>query len=135
MDRTPTEQDTVAIRELVERAQATQMDVEPFLALHTDDTVIVNFGGRRVAGKAALREAMTAALATPLAQVTTTLEVHDISPIRPDVAIVSATKLVTDERGEGDTFASRGSATFVVVDDADAGWRIALAQTTPIAGS
>lgn len=36
---------------LVEDAQAKQFDVEPLLALHTDDTTVVNFGGRRVADK------------------------------------------------------------------------------------
>ena len=43
----------------------------------------MNFGGRRVAGKDALRQAMTAALATPLANVTTTAEIDDIRFIRP----------------------------------------------------
>lgn len=78
---------------------------------------------------------MTSALASPLAKVTTTAEVHDIRFVRPDVAIVSATKHVTDEREEADTFASKGTMTYVVVHAVDAGWRIALAQTTPIAGS
>lgn len=127
--------DTVAIRQLIDDVQARQFDIEPFLALHTDDTVIVNFGGRRVAGKDALRHAMTTALASPLAKVTTTAEVHDVRFIRPDVAIVSATKYVTDDRGQADKFASSGSMTYVVIKDADEGWRIALAQTTPIAGS
>ena len=129
------EQDDVAIRQLVDEVQANQLDVEPFLALHTDDAIIVNFGGRRVAGKDALRQAMTAALATPLAKVTTTAEIDDIRFIRPDVATVSATKHVTDDRDQTDTFASKGSLTYVVAKDSDAGWRIALAQTTPIAGS
>lgn len=129
------ERDAAAIRQLVEDVQARQFDVEPFLALHTDDAIVVNFGGRRVLGKDALRQAMTAALASPLAEVTTTAQVHDIRFVRPDVAVVSATKFVSDGRGEADTFASQGSLTYVVVDDAHAGWRIALAQTTPIAGS
>jgi uncharacterized protein (TIGR02246 family) len=129
------EQDIEAIQRLVADAQAKQSDVEPFLALHTDDTVVVNFGGRRVAGKDALREAMTAALASPLAKVTTTAEVHDIRFVRPDVAIVSATKYVTDNRRQADTFASKGSMTYLVAREVNEGWRIALAQTTPIAGS
>ena len=62
------EQDELAIRQLVDDVQANQFDVEPFLALHTDDAIIVNFGGRRVAGKDALRQAMTAALGTPARQ-------------------------------------------------------------------
>ena len=128
------EQDELAIRQLVDDVQANQFDVEPFLALHTDDAIIVNFGGRRVAGKDALRQAMTAALDTPLAKVTTTAEIDDIRFIRPDVATVSATKHVTDDRDQTDTLAPTGSLTYVVAKDADAGWRIALAQTTPIAG-
>ena len=60
---------------------------------------------------------------------------QEIRFVRPDVAIVSATKYVTDDRDQADTFASKGSMTYVVVNDVDAGWRIALAQTTPIAGS
>jgi uncharacterized protein (TIGR02246 family) len=123
-----------AIRRLAADVQARQSEVEPFLALHTDDTVVVNFGGRRVAGKDALRQAMIAALASPLAKVTTTAEVHDIRFVRPDVAIVSATKYVTDDRDRADKLASKGNTTYVVVG-VDAGWRIALAQTTPIAGS
>lgn len=129
------EQDTEAIRRLVADVQAKQLDVEPFLALHTDDTVVVNFAGRRVAGKEALREAMTAALASPLAKVTTTAEVQDVRFVRPDVAMVSATKYVTDDREQADTFASTGSMTYVVAKDVNEGWRIALAQTTPIADS
>ncbi len=78
---------------------------------------------------------MTTALASPLAKVTTTAEVHDIQFVRPDVAIVSATKHVTDDRDQADTFASKGSMTYVVAKDTNAGWRIALAQTTPIAGT
>jgi uncharacterized protein (TIGR02246 family) len=129
-----TQEATAAIRRLIEDVQAAQSDVEPFLARHTDGAIVVNFGGRRVLGKDALRQAMTAALATPLARVTTTAEVDDIRFVRPDVAIVSATKHIADGRDAADTFPSRGSLTYVVVDDGD-GWRIALAQTTPTAGS
>jgi uncharacterized protein (TIGR02246 family) len=130
-----TEHDLAAIQRLVEDVQDKQFDLEPFLELHTDDTIIVNFGGRRVTGKAALGQAMADALASSLAKVTTTAEVHDIRFVRPDVAIVSATKHVKDGRGDAEAFASTGSLTYIVVNDGDAGWRIALAQTTPIAGS
>lgn len=128
-------EDLVAIERLVAKAQARQFEVEPFLALHTDDAIVVNFGGRRVPDKEALREAMTAALASPLAKVTTTTDVHDIRFVRPDVAIVSATKHVTDARDDGDELASKGAMTYLVVDDGEIGWRIALAQTTPVVGS
>jgi uncharacterized protein (TIGR02246 family) len=128
------EQARAAIGALVERLQATQSEVEPFLALHTAGVVIVNFGGRRVLGRDALRHAMEAALASPLAQVTTSAEVHDIRFLRPDTAIVSCTKRVSDQRATADTLATEGSLTYVVVD-VDGEWRVALAQTTPIAGS
>jgi len=39
-----------AIRRLVDALQKTQSDVEPFLALHTPEAIVVNFGGRRVLG-------------------------------------------------------------------------------------
>jgi hypothetical protein len=44
---------------------------------------------------------MESALASPLADVTTTAEIHDIRFIRPDVAIISCTKHVTDGRDTG----------------------------------
>jgi uncharacterized protein (TIGR02246 family) len=122
------------IRRLVDRLQATQSDIEPFLALHTRDAIIVNFGGRRVRGKEDIRAAMEAALASPLAQVTTTAEVNDIRFVRPDVAIVSCTKHVSDQRGTTETFASTGRLTYVVVEE-NGEWRVSLAQTTPVAGS
>jgi uncharacterized protein (TIGR02246 family) len=123
-----------AIGQLVERLQAAQSDVEPFLALHTPDTIIVNFGGRRVLGRENLRQAMEAGLASPLAQVITTAEIDDIRYIRPDVAIVSCTKHVSDQRHTTETFATEGRLTYVAVQE-DGAWRVALAQTTPVAGS
>ena len=77
---------------------------------------------------------MTSALASPLAKVTTTAEIQDVRFVRPDVAIVSCTKYVSDERDSTEKFATRGSLTYVIVHD-DGDWRVALAQTTPIAGS
>ena len=123
-----------AIRQLVERLQATQSNVEAFLALHTPETIIVNFGGRRVLGNGELRQAMEAALASPLAQVTTTAEIDDIHFVRPEVAIISCTKHVSDHRDTTETFATEGRLTYVAVEN-DGAWRIALAQTTPVAGS
>lgn len=126
-----------AIRALVERAEASQFDLEPFIALHTPDAVIVNFVGRRVLGRDALAQAMEQAMASPLAQVRTTTEIHDIRFVEPTVAIVSCTKHVFDERhasGDHDALARQGSLTYVVVEQ-DGQWRIALAQTTPVSGS
>jgi uncharacterized protein (TIGR02246 family) len=120
--------------QLVERLQAAQSDVEPFLALHTPEAIIVNFGGRRVVGSGDLRRAMEAGLASPLAQVLTTAEIDDIRYVRPDVAIVSCTKHVSDQRDTTETFATEGRLTYVAIEE-DGVWRVALAQTTPVAGS
>jgi uncharacterized protein (TIGR02246 family) len=128
------DQAAVALRRLVDAAQDAQASVEPFLELHTADVIIVNFGGRRVYGRDDLRQAMESALASPLGDVTTTTEIHDIRLIRPDVAIISCTKHVSDGRQEGERLATKGSLTYVAVHE-DGAWRIALAQTTPVAGS
>ncbi|MGW3418952.1 SgcJ/EcaC family oxidoreductase [Streptomyces phaeochromogenes] len=124
------------IRELVARSQEAQTDPEVLPALHTSDLVLINLAGRRVFGREAFSSAMTAALASPLKDVRTTLEVDDIRFVRPDVAVVSLTKTVHDERpgtqGPSD-FPARGAMTYVMTRDEDADWHIALAQTTPIA--
>jgi len=124
------------LEQLVVTVQEHQSDVEPFLALHSPDTVIVNFAGRRVLGADDLRSAMNTALASPLADVTTTFEVHDIRYLRPDVALISCTKHVHDgrvDRGDGGDLATRGALSYVSVRDDRGDWRIALAHTTPIA--
>ena len=125
------QQDLIAIRNLVAAADRHQSDVEEFVALHHPDLVLVNIAGRRVLGREALREAMTVGLASPMAKVFTHLEVEDIRFLRPDVALVSCAKQVFDERGDGPAMPARGSLTFTVVREPD-GWKIALAQTTPI---
>ena len=122
------------IRQLVEQLQAAQSDIEPFLALHTQAAIVVNFGGRRVLGRGDLGRAMEAGLASPLAQVITTAEIDDIRYVRPDVAIVSCTKHVSDQRETTEAFATEGRLTYVAVEEEGA-WRVALAQTTPVAGS
>lgn len=128
-----------AIRDTVAAAQQHQNDLEPLLALHTPDALIVNIAGRRVLGRDAMRQAMEAALSTPLAQVRTKSEIDDIRYVHPDVAIVSLTKQVFDERDDGDrdpdgAFPTTGRLTYVMVRDDDTGsWRIASAQTTPVA--
>jgi uncharacterized protein (TIGR02246 family) len=123
-----------AIRSLIDQAEASQFDLEPFIALHTPETVIVNFVGRRVLGRDELERAMQAALASPLARVRTTTEIDDIRFVEPTLAIVSCTKRVFDERDGADehpTLARQGSLTYVVVEQ-EGRWRIALAQTTPV---
>lgn len=121
------------LQRLVDELQQHQSDVEPFMALHTAETVIVNFGGRRVLGADRLRAAMESALASPLAQVRTSAEIVDVRYLRPDVALISCTKHVVDERADGGDLSTRGALSYVAVRDGGT-WRIALAQTTPIAG-
>ena len=125
------QQDLTAIRDLVAAVDRHQSDVEEFVALHHPDLVLVNIAGRRVLGREALREAMTAGLKSPMAKVFTRLEIEDIRFIGPDIALVSCAKHVSDERGEGPALPTRGSLTFTVVREPD-GWKIAVAQTTPI---
>ena len=125
------QQDVTAIRDLVAAVDRHQSDVDEFVALHHPDLVLVNIAGRRVLGRAALRAAMTAGLNSPMAKVFTRLEIEDIRFMRPDVALVSCAKHVSDERGQADTMPTSGSLTFTVVREPD-GWKIAVAQTTPI---
>ena len=124
--------DVQALSDLVAAANRHQSNVEEFLALHHHDVVVVNLAGRRVLGRDALREALTSALASPLANVLTRLEIQDIRLVGPDVALVSCTKHISDERDSGSELPRAGSLTWTAVREAD-GWRIALAQTTPIA--
>jgi uncharacterized protein (TIGR02246 family) len=124
--------DLEAIRALVDEAATVQSDTEGFMGLLTDDVVIVNIAGRRVLGKQAMREAMNAALQTRLANVITRNELLDVRFARPDVAVVSIVKHVSDENEDATgAIPTQGSLTMVVVNEGDA-WRIALAQTTPI---
>ena len=124
--------DDDAIRELVHRADQAQGDADALLALHHPDAVVVNLAGRRVFGTDDLRAAMTAALASPLRQVRTSLEIVDVRRPGPDVGVVSCIKTVHDGRDGGSTLPTAGATTYVVTR-APAGWRIVLAQTTPIA--
>jgi uncharacterized protein (TIGR02246 family) len=132
------EAESTAIRQVVADAQKHQNDPDRFIPLHTADTSIVNFMGRRVLGRDALHQAMKRALETPLANVINTVEIEDIRFIRPDVAIVASIKHVSDERevslrdDPSTTLPSlSGWLTYVVVKEQDA-WRIVSAQTTPI---
>lgn len=121
------------IHELVRRAQDTQFDPKPFLDLHTPDAVVVNIAGRRVLGRDALGQAMRSALASPLRDVVTTAEVHDVRLLAPGVALVSCTKRVEDARTDrAAELPTVGSLTYVVVLT-EGRWRIASAQTTPVA--
>ena len=136
-EQVPTHEADAAIRRTVADAERYQADLEPFVALHTDDAIIVNIAGRRVLGRDSIHKAMKEALATPLAQVLTRIEVEDIRLTTPDVAVVSCVKYVSDERDAtvradaGTSLPRSGSLTYVLVKKDDT-WRIAAAQTTPI---
>jgi len=124
--------DEAAIRQLVAEADAFQSDTERFAALLTEDVVIVNIAGIRITGRDEFRRIMALALESRLANVRTTSEVEDITFVRPDVALVSCIKQVFDENADATAdVPSSGRLTFVVVSGKD-GWRIALAQTTPV---
>lgn len=125
--------DEKLIRELVARSQDAQLDPAVLPALHTDDMVIVNVVGRRLFGRDSFASAMASALSSPLKDVRTTLEIEDIRFATPDVAIVSLTKTIHDERPDAGLaeLPSTGAMTYVLTRAGD-GWRIALAQTTPI---
>ena len=126
----------MAIKQLVENAAKYQNDPNLFLPLHTNDVVIVNFAGRRVLGRNALEHAMRKALSGQLSKVVTTNVVENIIFLRPDVALVNCIKHVSDNRdsvdGKGTALpAEKGALTYILVKGGD-GWKISLAQTTPM---
>ncbi|MCP9952373.1 YybH family protein [Actinomadura madurae] len=127
-----------AVEQVVAQAEQHQNVLEPFLALHTAEAVIVNVAGRRVPGRDALRQVRRQALAGPLAQVRTRPEIVDVRFAAPNVAIVSCVKHISDERDPaarrdgGARLPTSGSLIYVVVEEPHGGWRIASAQTTPI---
>ncbi|MGW6268847.1 SgcJ/EcaC family oxidoreductase [Streptomyces sp. NPDC055060] len=126
--------DEQRIRELVARSQEAQIDPDVLPALHTATLVIVNLAGRRLFGRDAFASAMAQALSSPLKDIRTSLEVDDIRFTTPDVAIVSLTKTVYDERYEAESSSelpSVGVMTYVLTRQGD-DWLIALAQTTPV---
>ncbi|MDF4253691.1 MULTISPECIES: SgcJ/EcaC family oxidoreductase [unclassified Streptomyces] len=128
------EADEQRIRELVAQSQTAQADPDLLPALHTADAVIVNIAGRRLFGRDAFASAMAEALSSPLKDVRTSLRVHDIRFTTPDVAVVSLTKTVHDERPEAEApseLPPAGAMTYVMTRQ-DGDWRITLAQTTPI---
>lgn len=128
------EADEQRIRELVARSQEALLDPDVLPALHTANLVIVNIAGRRLFGREAFASAMAEALSSPLKDIRTSLEIDDIRFTTPDVAVVSLTKTVHNERSEAEGSSeppSVGVMTYVLTRQGD-DWRIALAQTTPV---
>lgn len=121
-----------AITKIIRRAEQAQNDVTALMSLHSDDAVIVNLAGRRIVGKKAFEQAMRAALGSSLAEVTTTVEISDITFVDHATAIASCVKSVHDNRdGVDAALPSRGALTYVLALRQDA-WQIVLAQTTPM---
>ena len=128
----PEEHDIRSIRKVISDSETFQNDLEGFTQLPTEDVIIVNIAGRRVSGKDVFHNVMKASLKTPLAEVLTTTEVEDIRFLRPDVALASCVKHISDQRAGGTTALSeKGSLTFTLVREQGT-WLIASAQTTPI---
>ena len=124
--------DTTAIRDVVTASDKLQDDADGFAGLLTEDVSLVNIAGRRLRGRETVRQAYREALASPLAQVRTSLEITDVWFISPDVAVASAIKHVSDERQDpAGPLPDRGNTTFVLVNR-DQKWLIASVQTTPI---
>lgn len=137
MDRHAQDQDLVAIRDLVADAERLQNDVDGYTQLLTQDMAIVNIMGRRVRGWDNIYAAYKQALETPQADIHTRHELEDVRFLRPDVALASIIKHVSDDRDassqEPDSpLPSQARLTFVLVKEEDR-WLIASAQTTPIA--
>lgn len=129
-----TPEDIAGIRLTVDEVGRHQSEPEPFLALHTEDAVIVNIAARRVLGKESLAQAMASALASPLADVITQVEIEDVRPVSAGVALVSCRKRVLDQRDDqADPLPAEAALSYVLVEEGDR-WRVALAQTTPVMG-
>lgn len=136
MDTYPDSAELQEIREFIEAATDAQNDPDALLTLHLSGAVIVNIAGRRILGRADLDAAMRQALSSPLRDVRTTVELVDLRRIAPDVVLASCTKTVHDNRPVTErherAVPTTGAMTYLLVNT-DAGWRIALAQTTPTA--
>jgi uncharacterized protein (TIGR02246 family) len=124
--------DTTAIKDVVTASDKLQNDADGFADLLTEDASLINIAGRKLRGREAIREAYHKALASPLAQVQTRIEIVDVWHISPDAALANAIKHVSDERQDpAAPLPDRGNVTFVLVREQEK-WLIASIQTTPI---
>lgn len=117
------------VRATVAAIDAAHDDVDGFCALLAEDVTIVNFAGRRIEGREAMRRAMTAALEGELARIRTRLEVESVAVPADGVAVVRATKTVLDERESSGALPGTAAVTISLVRQAG-GWRVAAMQTT-----
>lgn len=125
--------DLEAIQHLVAEASDSQFDADALSALHTEDAIVVNVAGRRVLGRDEFTKAARAALSGSLASVRTSIDVIDIRAVTAESAIVSMVKRIEDGRADVDADLPTETVMSYVVVRGSAGWRIALAQTTPLA--
>jgi uncharacterized protein (TIGR02246 family) len=125
--------DVTLIERVVADADRFQNDVEAFCRLLALDVVLVNVAGTRLVGRETVRTAMEAALRTPLADVVTRSEVAQVTFLRPDVAVMSGTKIVLVREGDSLAESFRARLTFVLVKGNER-WQIAVVQSTPIRG-
>ncbi|SMC62124.1 SgcJ/EcaC family oxidoreductase [Kibdelosporangium aridum] len=120
------------IKQVVTNSDKLQNDPDGFADLLTEDANLVNIAGRRLHGRENIRAAYRKAMASQLAQVQTRIEIHDAWLVQPDVAVVTATKHVSDERDEPNApLPDKGAVTFVLAKRGEQ-WLIASVQTTPI---
>jgi uncharacterized protein (TIGR02246 family) len=137
MDRHAQAEELVAIRNLVTDAEKLQNDLDGYMQLLTRDMAIVNIMGRRVRGWDNIYAAYKQALETPNADIHTTHDLEDVRFVRPDVALASIIKHVSDDREPSSEqhdhpLPTQARLTFVLVKE-EQRWLIASAQTTPIA--
>jgi len=116
-------------RAIVEQTERFQDDAEAFCSLLADDAILVNAVGRRVVGRGAIRAAMEAALATPLADVRTRHQFIEGRLLAPDVAVVGMAKRVDAPPGAHVGTGSTVESTLVLVRRGDR-WKIAVAHNT-----
>jgi uncharacterized protein (TIGR02246 family) len=125
--------DLDAIHQLVAEASDSQFDADALSSLHSEGAIVVNVAGRRILGRDEFTKAARAALGGSLASVRTSVEVIDIRAVTAESAIVSMVKRIHDGRTDGDGDLPTETVMSYVVVRGSAGWRIALAQTTPLA--
>ncbi|ONI89865.1 hypothetical protein ALI144C_04020 [Actinosynnema sp. ALI-1.44] len=120
------------VKQVVRDSDRHQDNPDGFADLLADDANLVNIAGRRLRGREVIRATYRKAMATPLGQVRTRIEIHDAWLVLPDTAVVVATKHVSDERdGTNVPLPEQGAVTFVLTKQ-NGTWLIASIQTTPI---
>jgi uncharacterized protein (TIGR02246 family) len=128
------EREIDAIRKLIADLDRYQTEVDGFEELLHEDVEFINFVGRRVRGKSTLSAIRAEALRTPMARVLGSHQLEEARFPRPDIALVTCTKSVSDER-EPETAATelpaKGWLNMVLTKEDDR-WLVLSYQVTPI---